>query len=272
VPGEQQRGVRRSTAALVAVAAYAAGWVLPTSARPASLALACIAAVWLAGRTTAVPAALALALAPIPLPTRTGLAVAAIACGEAVTYERRARRAVQRRSYTDRLTGLRNYDFFAEALRAELARVHRYGGCTTLVLLDLDRFKAFNDRNGHAAGNRLLASVGQIVQREKRDADIAARFGGEEFAILVPGRATDAVVVAERLRRAIADAPTGRLDRHRVPELVTASAGLATFPVDARDASELFEQADRALYEAKRRGRDRVVTAGEASAPLRQAG
>jgi len=77
----------------------------------------------------------------------------------------------------------------------------------------------------------------------------------------VPGRGTEAVVVAERVRQAIADIPTGALHRNRVPDIVTASAGIATFPVDARDADELFEQADRALYEAKRRGRDRVVCA-----------
>jgi diguanylate cyclase (GGDEF)-like protein len=146
-------------------------------------------------------------------------------------------------------------------LCSELARVRRYGGCMTLVLVDVDRFKAYNDTHGHAAGNRLLASIGHAVAREKRDADIAARFGGEEFALLVPGRATEAVVVAERVRAAIADIPTGSLRRDHVPDIVTASAGIATFPVDARDVDELFEQADRALYEAKRRGRDRVVCA-----------
>jgi diguanylate cyclase (GGDEF)-like protein len=130
-------------------------------------------------------------------------------------------------------------------MRSELARVRRYGGCLTLVMLDLNRFKAYNDSHGHGAGNRLLASVGHVLAREKRDADIAARFGGEEFALLVPGRGTEAIVVAERVRQAIADIPLGALDRHHVPDIVTASAGIATFPVDARDAEELFEQADR---------------------------
>src|SRR5690242_10910127 len=210
--------------------------------------------------------------APVAVPVRIGLAVASALGGELLEREARAGRELRARSFTDRLTGLRNYDFFSEALDAELARVRRYGGCTTLVLIDLDRFKAYNDRHGHGAGNRLLASVGRALLHEKRDADIAARFGGEEFAVLVPGRASDGVVVAERLRRAIADAPAGRLDRHRVPDLVTASAGIATFPVDARDAAELFERADGALYEAKRRGRDRIVAAADLAAPLPRAG
>ena len=121
-------------------------------------------------------------------------------------HEARARRELRARSFTDRLTGLRNYDFFSEAMAAELARVRRYGGCTTLVLIDLDRFKAYNDRNGHGAGNRLLASVGRALLYEKRDADIAARFGGEEFAVLVPG--------AGRRRRG-AGRPAAPRDRRR---------------------------------------------------------
>lgn len=262
---------RRLGAVVIAVAAYAAAWLAPSPTRPALAAAVCLAAAWVAGRAGGLTAAAAVAVVAIPTPMRAALALVALAGGEALERERRERRQLHRRTFTDRLTGLRNYDYFAEALRAELARVRRYGGCTTLVLIDLDRFKAFNDRHGHAAGNRLLATIGQVIQREKRDADVAARFGGEEFAILVPGRSTDGLVVAERLRRAIADAPSGRLDRHSIPDLVTASAGLATFPVDARDAAELFEQADQALYEAKRRGRNRIVTASEAAAPLSRA-
>jgi len=208
-------------------------------------------------------------LAPPPLrPAALVLAVlAASAFGRAG-----AAAGLRARTFTDRLTGLRNYDYFSEALGVELARVRRYGGCITLVILDLDRFKAYNDDHGHGAGNRLLSSVGHVLAREKRDADIAARFGGEEFALLVPGRGSQAVVVAERVRQAIADIHAGALDRNHVPEIVTASAGIATFPVDARDAEELFEQADRALYEAKRRGRNRVVCAEHLRTAHRVAG
>jgi diguanylate cyclase (GGDEF)-like protein len=209
--------------------------------------------------------------APIGIPARIGMAVAAVLGGELLEHEVHAHRELRARSFTDRLTGLRNYDFFSEALDAELARVRRYGGCTTLVLIDLDRFKAYNDRHGHGAGNRLLASVGRTLLHEKRDADVAARFGGEEFAVLVPGRAADGVVLADRLRRAIAEVPAARLHRHEIPDIVTASAGVATFPLDARDGTELFELADQALYEAKRRGRDRVVTASEIGGRLTHA-
>jgi diguanylate cyclase (GGDEF)-like protein len=143
----------------------------------------------------------------------------------------------------------------------------------TLVLLDLDRFKAYNDRHGHNAGNRLLNLVGQAILREKRDADIAARFGGEEFAVLVPGRTGDGVAVAERMRAAIAELSLSPASRTDLSHGVSASAGVATFPVDARDPGELFELADRALYEAKRRGRDQIICASEiVDPPLRLTG
>jgi diguanylate cyclase (GGDEF)-like protein len=236
----------------------ASAWVAPASLRPVALAL-CVLAAAAAGRPGGVAAAGLVAVAPVPWPVRAASVTTALAVAELQHRHRGSRRALRARTFTDRLTGLRNYDYFSEALRTELARVRRYGGCITLVILDLDRFKAYNDSHGHGAGNRLLASVGHVLAREKRDADIAARFGGEEFALLVPGRGAEAVVVAERIRRSIADIPTGALHRHHIPDVVTASAGIATFPVDARDAEELFEQADRALYEAKRRGRNRIV-------------
>jgi diguanylate cyclase (GGDEF)-like protein len=235
----------------------ASTWFLPPPLRPVALALAVLAAA--GGRPGGVIAAAVAAVAPVPVSVRAAMVVTAIVAGELEHRDRRTRRTLHARTFTDRLTGLRNYDYFSEVLRSELARVRRYGGCVTLVMLDLDRFKAYNDSHGHGAGNRLLAAVGHTLAREKRDADIAARFGGEEFALLLPGRGPEAAVVAERVRQAIAEISTAALDRHRVSDIVTASAGIATFPVDARDAEELFEQADRALYEAKRRGRNRIV-------------
>ena len=125
--------------------------------RPGCLAVA-IGLAWLAGaRIGGLVMGAAILVAPVGLPARIGLSLASALGGEILEHEARARRELRARSFTDRLTGLRNYDFFSEAMAAELARVRRYGGCTTLVLIDLDRFKAYNDRHGHGAGNRLLA-------------------------------------------------------------------------------------------------------------------
>jgi diguanylate cyclase (GGDEF)-like protein len=254
-------------AALLALALYAAAWGAPADVRPAAALLGAVIATATGGRAGGIAVALGALVLPVSTPLRIALAVAGLANGELHERRRRSTRALATRSFTDRLTGLRNYDFFAEAMRAEVARVRRYGGCVTLVLIDLDRFKAFNDRHGHAAGNRLLAAVGRTIEREKRDADVAARFGGEEFAILVPGRTADALVVAERLRTAIAEASPMPVSRHDLSPGVTASAGIATFPVDARDPGELFELADRSLYEAKRQGRDQIITAADLLEP-----
>src|SRR6188472_2947421 len=236
---------------MVALLAYAGAWLAPIAARPA-LAVLAVSAAAAIGPIGALAVAIGSLAVPVPWSVRAALLVAAAINGALHAQRRRRSRELVARSFTDRLTGLHNYDYFAEAMRSELARVRRYGGCVTLVMLDLDRFKSFNDEHGHAAGNRLLNAVGQAIAREKRDADIAARFGGEEFAVLVPGRTADGIVVAERLRHAIGDLTPAPTSRHDFSPGVSASAGVATFPVDARDTKELFELADRALYDAKR--------------------
>ena len=266
MPGTGERSHLRAGAALVALLAYAAAWLAPVALQPA-LAIVAVSAAAAIGPIGAAAVSLGSLLLPLPWSVRVCLVVAAVLNGALHAYRRRYNQRLAARTFTDRLTGLRNYDFFAEALRSELARVRRYGGCVTLVMLDLDRFKGFNDEHGHAAGNRLLHAVGQAIEREKRDADIAARFGGEEFAVLVPGKPSDGVIVAERLRHAISDltpAPTASDD---FSPHISASAGVASFPIDARSPQELLELADRALYEAKRRGRDQVVVAGELLEP-----
>ena len=272
MPGARERANWRIAAALLAVAAYALVWLVPSEAGPAAALVCVVCATAAAGRVGGSLAALGALVLPLPWPLRVGLVLAALLNGELHEQRRQRSKALAARSFTDRLTGLRNYDFFAEAMRAELARVRRYGGCVTLVLLDLDRFKAYNDRHGHGAGNRLLAAIGRTIEREKRDADIAARFGGEEFALLVPGRTSDGAIVAERLRQAIAELSPAPASHHDFAPGISASAGIATFPVDARDPRELFELADRSLYEAKRRGRDQIVAAAELlDPPLRLA-
>jgi two-component system cell cycle response regulator len=163
-------------------------------------------------------------------------------------------------SLRDRLTGLYNFAFFSDALRRETERATRYGSPLSLVLFDLDGFKSFNDTHGHEAGNRLLAEVGRVLEASRRSADLVARFGGEEFALLVPGGAGMAVEAAERIRLAIARiiVPVGN-GQH---DGRTISAGVATYRAGESPES-LVESADRALYLSKRRGRNRVSVAGE---------
>ena len=163
-------------------------------------------------------------------------------------------------SLRDRLTGLYNFAFFSDALLRETERTSRYGGALSLVLFDLDQFKSFNDSHGHEAGNRLLAAVGHTIEASRRSADVAARFGGEEFALLVPGDTQAAIEAAERIRTAIARivVPVG----HGQHDGRTISAGVATYrPGDTPDS--LVEAADRGLYLSKRRGRNRVSVSGE---------
>lgn len=160
-------------------------------------------------------------------------------------------------SLTDRLTGLYNYGTFVDYLHNEVRRADRYGGQLALVMFDLDHFKRFNDRYGHEAGNDLLRHVGALLSAQVRDADLAARYGGEEFTVLIRGDERDGYELAERVRVAIA---TSRVSlRNGLAVSTTVSAGVATYPVGALDETELIERADRALYESKRRGRNRVT-------------
>jgi diguanylate cyclase (GGDEF)-like protein len=159
-------------------------------------------------------------------------------------------------SLTDRLTGLYNYGTFADYLHNEITKVDRYGGELTLVMLDLDHFKQFNDRHGHETGNRLLRRVGATLRTAVRDADLAARYGGEEFAVLIRGDESHGYELAERLRRAV---ETLAIEIRGEDMYCTVSAGVASYPAGAADETELVERADDALYESKRRGRNRVT-------------
>lgn len=190
------------------------------------------------------------------------LAVSAGAALGSVAIGRRRAVVLRRAAFTDRLTGLYRYEYFADALPREIERVRRYDTELSLVVFDLDRFKDFNDRHGHSAGNVLLAGVGRALQRETRGTDLAARFGGEELIVLVQGGAREATALAERVRLAVAELAV------HVPDGLagtTISAGVATFPREP-DAASLLEAADGALYTAKRRGRNRVVAATDTAA------
>ena len=160
-------------------------------------------------------------------------------------------------SLSDRLTGLYNYGTFVDYLHNEVTKIDRYGGELTLIMLDLDHFKQFNDKHGHETGNDLLRRVGATLRAAVRDADMAARYGGEEFAVLIRGDETHGYELAERLRRAIE--PIAVEVRGGEDVFATISAGVASYALRAADETELIERADDALYESKRRGRNRVT-------------
>jgi diguanylate cyclase (GGDEF)-like protein len=168
-------------------------------------------------------------------------------------------------SLTDRLTGLYNYGTFADYLHNEVTKADRYGRELTLIMLDLDHFKRFNDRHGHETGNDLLKRVGATLQAVVREADMAARYGGEEFALLISGDAHDGIELAERVRHAIES--TALELRGGEVAYVTASAGVATYPLGSSSESLLVEHADRALYESKRAGRNRVTVDTDSEPP-----
>jgi diguanylate cyclase (GGDEF)-like protein len=155
---------------------------------------------------------------------------------------------LQQLSLTDELTGLPNRRGWNEALERELARAQRNDEPLCLALLDLDRFKAFNDAHGHPAGDSVLRDAAQEWKPLLRLMDVLARYGGEEFGLVCPACPTEHVLaVIERLRAA-------------TPRGLTASAGLAAWR-SGETQEQLIARADRALYEAKRRGRDQTVTA-----------
>jgi len=168
---------------------------------------------------------------------------------------------VERQALVDGLTGLANRRQGEDALGAELARVARFGGSLAVVVADLDSFKDVNDRYGHPAGDSVLREFALLLQESLRDVDLASRWGGEEFLLILPGTdAAGGARVAERIRAALSGRIVLSVDGTPIP--VTASFGVAATPA-ATTASELFAAADAALYEAKRAGKNRVKTAIE---------
>lgn len=166
-------------------------------------------------------------------------------------------------AYRDELTGLHNFRYFEEFLGYEVSRSSRYHSVVSLVLIDIDDFKSYNDSFGHPAGNEALVAVANLITQSLREVDVAARYGGEEFVVVAPETSKlGARMLAERIRDRIEGyvfhegegRPGGRL---------TASLGVATHPADAASAEELVRRADQALYRGKSSGKNQVCLYGD---------
>ncbi|UNK59080.1 GGDEF domain-containing protein [Pseudoxanthomonas daejeonensis] len=163
-------------------------------------------------------------------------------------------------SIREPLTGLFNRRYLEESLARELARCGRRGLPLSLMMLDLDHFKAFNDLHGHPGGDTLLAAFGQLLAQHARAEDIACRYGGEEFTLILPEAEADAALaIARRLVEAVRQLRVRHLG-HELPA-VTVSIGVASWRSGSEDGESLLHRADEALYRAKRAGRDRVELA-----------
>lgn len=160
---------------------------------------------------------------------------------------------------TDELTSLYNHRHFVNLLKDELARSKRYERNLSVILIDVDNFKNYNDTHGHLKGNDALKALSTVMQKSVRDIDILARYGGEEFGIVLPETdKEEAMKCAERIRFAIEKESFFGEDKQPLGK-VTASFGVATFPIDADREHTLMDRADVALYKAKSSGRNMVI-------------
>lgn len=160
-------------------------------------------------------------------------------------------------SMTDPLTGLFNRRYFRERLYEEAERVKRHDECFSTFVIDIDNFKAFNDRYGHLAGDEVLRDVSRAIRDAVRSMDVVARYGGEEFAVILPHTGkTSAFEIAERVRRGV-ELIASEKDSYTNP--LTISVGVAEFPRDAGTIDDLIDRADRAMYRAKNSGKNQVV-------------
>ncbi len=169
------------------------------------------------------------------------------------------RKRLRAESQSDALTGLFNMRYFKRQLVDEFSRSQRYGRTLTLLMIDVDHFKSYNDRNGHPAGDIVLKEISRILIRNVRGTDIVGRYGGEEFVILLPETSMEAALhVAEKIRKTVNDHHFPFRDNQEVEKL-SVSLGVASYP-DTKITSDqdLIESSDKALYLAKKAGRNRV--------------
>lgn len=155
-------------------------------------------------------------------------------------------------SLTDKLTNLYNYGYFTKRIREEIERAKRYKHSLGLIMLDLDHFKNYNDTYGHENGNEVLIKTAEVITSNVRKSDVVFRYGGEEFIIILPETKEETLEIAERLRQ--------KVETTEFPgnASVTISAGVTFYEYPKDVPADLVEQADKALYEAKEKGRNRI--------------
>jgi diguanylate cyclase (GGDEF)-like protein len=184
---------------------------------------------------------------------------AGIAIRNAREFER-----TQTLSITDGLTGSYNYRFLVDTMRKEIGRANRFAEEFSIIMLDVDGLKEYNDAHGHLRGSAVIRSVAQIVSQKLRSIDMLCKYGGDEFVVVLPRtKKQGAALAAERIRAAIDKHP---FPGERVTGNITASMGIASFPEDGGTVEDLISSADKALYRAKRHGRNQVWISGKKKA------
>ncbi len=177
---------------------------------------------------------------------------AAIALENALLYQKLEQEAI-----TDALTSVYNYRFLISSLEGEIKRARRFKQSFSFVMLDVDNLKSYNDRHGHLSGSQVLREIAAIIKTNCREIDFVSKYGGDEFGILLPQTRPSG---AEKVTSRVVDAVREHCFDGQHPGLITCSAGVSSFPRDGQTAQTIIDAADKALYQAKRTGKNAVVT------------